>query len=253
MPDRAEEQSSAIGNPTAKTNLAVSAHGTSDLISYLKYSLLNNSNIIIWPFSPKHCVILYPSRSHIRTLRRRGKGLKDKTTALSHITARSKSVGSWTPAANNSPTLQDVTETLHNSLEAFWALFEKSLIAAYCCDTQSTEHCTSANKKLGPKKEEKTLCAIGRPENEEHIRVLPLTGGLSRQKEITEPFVLTVAKPLPQKKERKKCFAHQDKATSSNHVYCCHPHPHTEHLQLYLSLNHLMIANLQSSAKTADQ
>lgn len=59
-------------------------------------------------------------------------------------------------------------------------------------------------KTPGPKKEEKMLFAIGRPESEKQIRVPPLAGRLSRQKEITEPFVLTVAKPLPQKKEREK-------------------------------------------------
>lgn len=39
------------------------------------------------------------------------------------------------------------------------------------------------------------------------------------------------------------------KPQGSNPVCCCHPHPHAEHLHFQLSLNHPVIANLQSSAK----
>lgn len=70
--------------------------------------------------------------------------------------------------------------------------------------------------KPGPETEAQRLFAIGRPECGEHTRAPALAGSLSRQKEVTGPFVLTVAKPLPQKKDRKNPFAERDNAPSSS-------------------------------------
>lgn len=185
------------GNPTAKTNLAVSAHGTSDLISYLKYSLLNHSNIIVWPLSQNivsFCIPVDHAHKKAKEKRQRSKRQDCKRQVCGKLNSSCKEQSCFAGRDRNSP---QVTGSL---LSPVWEV----TYCTYCRDTQSTERCTGAHKKIGPKKEEKTPFAIGRPENEERVRVPPLAGRLSRQKEITEPFVLTVAKPLPQKKERKK-------------------------------------------------
>lgn len=69
-----------------------------------------------------------------------------------------------------------------------------------------------------------------------HVHPTPFLGRLSQQKEITELFVLTVVKLLPQKEGGGgKRFAQQDKGTHCSHAHCCHSLPHAEHLQLYLT------------------
>lgn len=70
---------------------------------------------------------------------------------------------------------------------------------------------TALHRTLGAtktKREEKMQVAIGRPEKPKSTNPVPHLWQAGRQEEITEPFVLTVAKPLPQSKEG----AGQDKA-----------------------------------------
>lgn len=84
-PDSAKEQSGAIGNPTASSSLAVLAHGTSELISYLKYPLLNNSEFDVSPKAPCHFIARQIASR--RKPRRKAEGLREKTPAPSHTTA----------------------------------------------------------------------------------------------------------------------------------------------------------------------
>lgn len=73
------------GNPTARTNLAVSAHGTSDLISYLKYSLLNNSNIIIWPLSQNTVSFYIPvDHAHKKAKEKRQRSQREDCSPIPH-------------------------------------------------------------------------------------------------------------------------------------------------------------------------
>lgn len=66
------------------------------------------------------------------------------------------------------------------------------------------------------------------------VHPTPFLGRVSRQKEITELFVLTVAKLLPQKEGGKNTLHSKIKAQAAA-MHAAATLPHAEHLQLYLT------------------
>lgn len=99
------------------------------------------------------------------------------------MTARGESAKSSTPAAENSPGRGRKSSPVTGRLPSTCTLQEVPRCSLLL---RHPEHRALQRKERGPKKEE--MCA--HPTSR-------------RQKEITEPSVLTVAKPLPQKGERK--------------------------------------------------
>lgn len=112
----------------ARTSLT---RGTSELISYLKYSpeqIQHHYLAVI----PKHCVAVAQEITHKKRPRSKRPDCSPCATLLRE--ARLWEAELQLPGTVTA--LRDVTETPLKSTEA---LFEKSLIAAYCWDTPSTQ------------------------------------------------------------------------------------------------------------------
>lgn len=82
-----------------------------------------------------------------------------------------------------------------------------------------------------------------------HVHPTPFLGRLSRQKEVTELFVLTVVKLLPQKEGGGGNALHSKIKAHTAAMHTAATLSPTLSTCSCISLNHLTIANLQSSAQ----